>query len=127
MGRILSITFDDSATRCVLRLEGEIDVTCSAELKRVLIEAISSGKEVQLDLAQASDLDVTAVQLLWAARREAEKAGASFAIAGDVPGNIGRAVCEAGFENFPVAVTPAVTPKVAPANSVALPTGSADD
>lgn len=89
----------------------------------MLIEAISSGKEVQLDLAQASDLDVTAVQLLWAARRETEKAGASFAVAGDVPGNIGRVFCEAGFENFPVAVTP----KVAPANRVALPTGTADD
>ncbi len=119
----MSITFDDSATRCVLRLEGEIDVTCAAELKRALIDAISSGREVQLDLAQASDLDVTAVQLLWAARREAEKAGTSFAVAGDVPENIGRAVCEAGFENFPVAVTP----KAAPANSVALPTGTPDD
>jgi anti-anti-sigma factor len=118
----LSITFEDSATRCVLRLEGEIDVSCSAELKRVLIEAISSGKEVELDLAQASDLDVTAVQLLWAARREAEKAGASFAVAGDVPTNIGRAVGEAGFESFPVAVTT----KVAPANSVAS-TGTPDD
>ena len=123
MGRILSITFDGSATRCALKLEGEIDVTCSTELKRVLIEAISSGKEVQLYLAEASDFDVTAIQLLWAARREAEKAGASFAVAGDVPANIRRAVCEAGFENFPVAVTP----KVAPANSVALPAGTADE
>lgn len=119
----MSITFDDSATGGVLRLKGEIDVTGAAELKRVLIEAISSGKEVQLDLAQASDLDVTAVQLLWAARREAERAGASFGVAGDVPGNIGRALCEAGFENFPAAVTA----KVAPANSVALPTGTPDD
>jgi ABC-type transporter Mla MlaB component len=119
----LPVTFDDRATRCILRLEGEIDVTCSAELKRGLIEAISSGKEVQLDLAQASDLDVTALQLLWAARREAEKTGASFAAAGDVPGNIGSAVGEAGFESFPVAVTPTV----APANSVASPTGTPDD
>jgi anti-anti-sigma factor len=118
----LSITFADSATGCVLKLEGEIDVSCSAELKRGLIEAISSGKEVQLDLAQASDLDVTAIQLLWAARREAEKTGVSFVVAGDVPENIGRAVCEAGFENSPLAVTP----MVAPANTVALPTGTLD-
>ncbi len=117
----MSITFDDSATRCVLRLEGEIDVTCSAELKRALIEAISSGKEVQLDLTQASDLDVTAVQLVWAAKREADKSGASLVIAGDASGNISRTICEAGFENFPV------TPKVGPANSVALPAGTPDD
>lgn|GEM_PF-1343500 len=119
----MSITFDGSATGCVVRLEGEIDVTCSAELKRVLIEAISSGKGVQLDLAQASDLDITAVQLLLATRREAEKAGVSFAVAGEVPGNIGRAVCEAGFDSFPVSVIA----KVAPANSTPPPTGTPDD
>jgi anti-anti-sigma regulatory factor len=119
----LSITFEDSATRCVLRLEGEIGVACSAELKLALIEAISSGKEVELDLAQASDFDVTAVQLLWAASQEAEKAGASFAVAGDVPANIGRAAGEAGFESFPVAVTT----KAVPANSVASATGTPDD
>lgn len=127
----MPLTFDDRVTSCLLKLEGEIDVVCAAELKRMLIAAISSGKEsggesgkeVRLDLTRASDLDVTAIQLLWAARREAEKAGAGFAIAGEVPGNIGRAFCEAGFENFPVAATA----KVAPANSVALPTGTADD
>ena len=81
----------------------------------MLIEAMSPGKELQLDLAHASDLDVTAVQLLWAASREAEKTGVSFAVAGDVPENIRRTVCEAGFENFP----PAVIPKVAPTNLVA--------
>lgn len=71
----MSITIDNSATSCGVRLEGDIDVTCSTDLKRTLVEAISSGKEVQVDLALASDLDVTAIQLLWAARREAEKAG----------------------------------------------------
>jgi anti-anti-sigma regulatory factor len=123
MGRILSIAFDDSAAGCVLRLEGEIDITCSAELKRMLIEAIASGKEVQVDLAPASDLDVTAVQLLWAASREAEKAGASFAVSGGVPENIGRAVCEAGFENFPAAMSP----KIAQPSSAAAPAETADD
>ncbi len=107
----------------MLRLEGEIGVTCAAELKRALIDAISSGREVELDLAQASDLDVTAIQLLWAARREAEKAGAPFAVAGDVPEKIGRAVSEAGVENFLVAVTL----KGTPANPAGLPTGTPDD
>jgi anti-anti-sigma regulatory factor len=120
----LSIAIENSATSCVVRLEGDIDVTCSTELKRTLIEAISSGKEVQVDLAQAGDLDVTAIQLLWAAGREAEKAAVSFAVSPrDVPENVHRAVCEAGFENFPVAVKP----KIAAANAGPSPTGTPDD
>lgn len=119
----MSITIDNSATSCGVRLEGDIDVTCSTDLKRTLVEAISSGKEVQVDLALASDLDVTAIQLLWAARREAEKAGASFAVSGDVPENIHRAICEAGFENFLVARIP----KGEPVNSGPSATGTPDD
>lgn len=83
----------------------------------MLIEAISSRKEVQVDLARTTDLDVTAVQLLWAASREARKAGVSFAVAGDVPEKIRGSVGDAGFENFPVAVIP----KAMPANPAASP------
>ena len=119
----MSIAIDHSATSCVVRLEGDIDVTCSTELKRALIEAISSGKEVQVDLAQAGDLDVTAIQLFWAASREAEKAAVPFMVSAEVPENIHRAVCEAGFENFPGAVIP----KIAAANSGPSPTGTPDD
>jgi anti-anti-sigma regulatory factor len=119
----LPIAIDNSATRCVVRLEGDIDVTCSTELKRTLIEAISSGKEVQIDLAQAGDLDVTAIQLLWAAKREAEKAALPFVVSAEVPENIHRAVCEAGFKNFPGAVIP----KSAAANPGPSPTGTLDD
>ena len=104
----MSLTFEASATGCILRLEGEVDVTCAAELKRMLIEAISSRQDVQVDFAHATDLDVTAIQLLWAANREAEKVGVPFAVVGDVPENILDAACEAGLENFPVALIPKV-------------------
>jgi hypothetical protein len=47
------------------------------ELKTTLITAISSGKPVRVDMGRATDLDVTAVQLLWSAAREARKASPS--------------------------------------------------
>jgi len=45
-----------------------------------------TGPAVQVDLEGVTDLDVTAVQLLWAARREAQDAGARFAMSGQLPG-----------------------------------------
>ncbi len=113
----MPLTFDAGATGGVLRLEGEVDVTSAEELKGMLIEAISSRQAVQVDLTRATDLDVTAIQLLWAANQEAEKAGVPFAVAGDVPENVLNAVCEAGLESFPVPLIP----KVASTNPAPLP------
>ena len=59
-----------------------------------------------MDLESATELDVTALQLLWAAEREARGSGVGFTLAGRVPEEISVAVSDAGFKNFPVPVDP---------------------
>jgi len=49
-----------------------------AELKDLLIEKLKSGSAVYVSLESATGLDVTAVQLLWAAAREAQRVGVEF-------------------------------------------------
>lgn len=98
----MPLALDVVESQCVLRLEGDIDIACSGELKIMITEAISSRKPVLVDLASATDLDVTAMQLLWAAAREAERSGTSLAVAGALPEKIDRMLREAGFETFPV-------------------------
>ena len=115
----MSTAIHDGETRCVIRLEGDIDISGSAELKEAMVGAISSRKELQVDLEATTDLDVTAVQLLWSAAREAERTGTSFAIV-NVPEGVGCGVREMGIENFPAPVTPVVV-------TAGLPTKSADD
>lgn len=95
----MPITHAESETQHVIRLEGDVDVACAADLKRMLIEAVSSRKKLQVDMAAATDLDITAMQLLWAAKLEAERAGAS-CMFGPVPGGIVTVLEEAGFGNF---------------------------
>ena len=85
-----------------MRLEGAIDITCATELKKLLLEALASGKDVQMDLERVTDLDVTALQLFWAAGREAERAGTALAVSGKVPEPVSAAAREAGFERFPI-------------------------
>ncbi len=105
----MPITHAESETQHIIRLEGEVDVGGAAELKRMLIEAVSSRKELRVDLTAATDLDVTAMQLLWAAKREAEKAGTSCML-GPVPDEIVKLMEEAGFENFLAPVIPEGVP-----------------
>jgi anti-anti-sigma regulatory factor len=86
----------------VIELKGVIDISASAELKQLLVEALHGGQAVRIALAGATDLDVTAVELLWAAEREARGSGVSFSLAGPAPASILAALAEAGFKKFPV-------------------------
>ena len=71
----------------------------AVELKALLIEALASGGDIRLDLRSVEDLDITAMQLLWGAAREANRAGSKFDAA--VPEAVAIAAREAGFEHFP--------------------------
>ena len=119
----MSITCDESDARTILRIEGDFDVSSSAEMKRELIEAISSRKELQLDVTSVTDIDVTFIQLLWAAVREAEKEKITCTFVGQTPENIHCIIRESGFENFLVSAGPQTTS----ADSAPPQTGTPDD
>lgn len=78
----IALTQSDDAS--LLRLEGEIDISSAAELKAALLEAIAAGKAIRILVDEIAELDVTAFQLLWAAGRQAQKAGTGFTVAGQI-------------------------------------------
>jgi hypothetical protein len=80
-------------------VEGEFTVTSAAELKNLPIQRLAPGKELRLDLKRADGIDITLTQLLWAARREAERTRASVVIR--LSDAARMAARNAGFEWFP--------------------------
>lgn len=84
----------------MVRLEDEVDINSSAELKQALLEGIASGKELHLDLQAGPNLDITSIQLLWAAKQEAEARGIHFAVDGNVPESVTATLIDAGFKPF---------------------------
>jgi anti-anti-sigma regulatory factor len=86
-------------SRSLIRLEGDITLASAAELKGLLLEGLAAGKDLWLDLEHTGEIDVTAMQLLWAAGREADRAGVKIAIR--VSDAAGAAARQAGFERFP--------------------------
>jgi anti-anti-sigma factor len=96
----VSITLDRNESQCLVCLEGEVDVSSAAELKKLLLEALASGRELRVDLERTSELDVTALQLLWAAEREAAGSGMGFSLLGGVPEEISVALSDVGLKNF---------------------------
>ncbi len=104
--RVVPVTFVQNEGFCLIQLEGEINIASAAELKQCLLQALASGQELRLDIERATELDVTAWQLLWVSERAARGAGRGFRLAGRVPEEIAGFLDDGGFEKFPVAADP---------------------
>jgi anti-anti-sigma regulatory factor len=100
------ITSEQSEAQCLIHLEGEISIPFAAEFKQTLVQALNEGKDLRIDMEGATELDITALQLLWVAEREAKKASLGFSAAGSVPEQIRAATTAAGFERFPISIEP---------------------
>ena len=69
----------------VVRLEGELTIYRAAELRAELQEALAEGADVDLDLANVSEIDSAGVQLLMLSRREAIRAGREWRLTATSP------------------------------------------
>jgi anti-anti-sigma regulatory factor len=83
----------------VIRIEDAVNVTSAEELKSLLLEGLVSGLDLHVDLERAQEIDVTTMQLLWAARREADRKGTALMVS--VSEAAAAAASEVGFEPFP--------------------------
>ncbi|MGD1069823.1 MAG: STAS domain-containing protein [Bryobacteraceae bacterium] len=92
-------TLERHADHALIRLEGECTLASAAELKTLLLDGLASGGDLRLDLQGVEEIDITTMQLLWAATREADRVGSGFAIR--VSEAAGIAALVAGFETFP--------------------------
>ena len=96
----MGVTLEQNESLNLLRLDGAVGIECAAEFKGLLEQALGSGRAVRVSLEGASDLDVTAVQLLWAAGRKAKGAGVEYSIADAAPEAVLAALSEAGLQQF---------------------------
>jgi len=80
-------------------LEGGFTVTSATELKQVLLEGLTAGMDLHLDLERIEDFDVTIMQLLWTAGRAAAQTGVKFAVS--FTEAAAASARDAGFEPFP--------------------------
>jgi anti-anti-sigma regulatory factor len=82
-----------------LRLEGHITVASAAELKGLLLQWLADGKDLELDLEHVDEFDITAMQMIYAAAREATRKGAR--IVGRASSAVTTAVRDSGFDRMP--------------------------
>jgi anti-anti-sigma regulatory factor len=92
-----------SVQRCkpawVIRVDGQATLSSAGEMRALLLEWLASGENLQLDLEATDDMDVTYMQLLWAAAREAAKTGVGIACHASEAAS--AAVRDSGFAGVP--------------------------
>jgi len=96
----LSVMIDQTGDLCCVRFEGEVTLDCAAELQKLLLEAVSSRKALAVNLERAVRLDVSATQLLFAAQREAARAGRVISVSGTIPAEVEKTLRESGVDLF---------------------------
>jgi len=98
----MPVSCDEREALSLIHFEGDVNISSAAELKQLLLRALAHGKEIHVDLGCVTEVDITALQLLWAAEREAKAAGIDFSLVGQWPEEVATALAVAGFENFPI-------------------------
>ena len=95
----MPITIEREEGQSLIHVEGEFTVTSAAELKQLLLDGFASNGDLRLDLMRTEAIDVTLMQLLWTAGREAHRRGVGIEIR--VPEALETTAREAGFASFP--------------------------
>ena len=95
----MAVTIERRESHSLIRMEGDVTVTSATELKQVLLEGIAAGTDLHLDMEQMGTFDITAMQLLWAAGRDAAHTGTKLVI--PVTEAAAAVAREAGFDPFP--------------------------
>ncbi|MGD1093837.1 MAG: STAS domain-containing protein [Bryobacteraceae bacterium] len=95
----MPVTFQQDESRCLIKLEGQVTLTSAAELKTLLLEWLAARKGLEMDLVGTEEIDITILQLLWAATREAT--GRGVGIVWRVSNAAAAAARDAGFDDMP--------------------------
>jgi anti-anti-sigma factor len=80
----MGIAVEQTGEENLLRLNGSVDISVADELKMALLEALAAAKPIRISADGVVELDVAAFQLLWAAARQAKKAGVRFMVTGEI-------------------------------------------
>lgn len=71
-----------------IKWQGNAGIEQAHKLRDELLEAFKNNSEIRLDISEVEDIDITGIQMIVAARHEAEKKGKFFCITGKIPDSI---------------------------------------
>ncbi len=68
-----------------VKWQGTAGIEQAHTLRDSLLEAFKKNSEIRLDISGVEDIDITGIQIIIAAKKEADKSKKSFYLTGDIP------------------------------------------
>jgi anti-anti-sigma regulatory factor len=102
----MPVSCDEGEALSLIHLQGDVNISCATEFKKILLAALGRGNDIHVDVRCVTEADVTVLQLLWAAEREAKGLGVGVKFLGPWPEDVGLALAATGFEEFPLPARP---------------------
>ncbi len=96
----MAASIERNETASLIRLEGVCNVSTAAELKKLLVEGLTSSVNLTLDLDAVEEIDITNLQLLWAFARAASNCGRTVSVS-RISQTALLTARQAGFDSFP--------------------------
>lgn len=84
------------ATKCV-KLHGSLTTPTCEETHRAVREALNGGGPVVVDCSEATEIDASFLQILFAVQRAAERSGKTITLAAPLQGVLADALQRRGF------------------------------
>jgi len=81
----------------LLELQGSQTVSTAPELQSNLLASFEAGTDIILDISEVSELDLSFVQTVCAARHHAAHEGKTLRLARPAPGPVAALLTRAGF------------------------------
>lgn len=76
----MPIDFKEQGNDCIAFLSGDIDLSNSGEVQNALLDVISKGKNVTVNMSNVGYIDSSCIASFVRAYQEAKKTGNSFAL-----------------------------------------------
>jgi len=93
---------NESSSIRVVTLEGNLGIGRSQEIKDSISTAFSESMQVLLSLSMVDELDISILQILYAAKKEALSLGKQFHLSGSLKPEIIKKLLRYGFINHPI-------------------------
>jgi anti-anti-sigma factor len=81
----------------IVNLSGSLTIDRAAALKDEMLAAIKDSENVVLNISQVEELDLSCLQVIYAADTKAKAEGKSLHFAGSVPASVAKRLAACGF------------------------------
>lgn len=88
---------DQNSAPKVLKLSGSLNVDRAVALKAELSSALGEATHVLVDFSEVEEIDLSALQILYAARRSAAATGKEIHLIGSIPTKVVKRLVACGF------------------------------